>query len=1009
MDFQTPLICAGVVAVTSAAVYLSSVFGIRERTYEEAIEEQRRRNSLDISLKPNKSVDKPKKEKKEKKKDKPNKKEKSKDKSTNGSQPQQPSVEHKATVKESVRKTEHAVGFKSEPEVVVLSDEPEDVDISKLRKTSYDKPIKPILMNKSEQNIDLSQVFNQTVTGRNSFDQILPKDDFELLKDSSKKSIDSEHMEPMAEPIVEKTIAYNMTSAPLALSAVNNFYDNDISQQLVTDVDNKVEVLRTENSENSSPARKSRKWKQNSLEGNGREVSAKTIIEIVKTVTLNNEEIQLLTDILLNKQSDGSTEWRKKNDPLAVLKKQLQEKEVALEKAMKNLSTAVVLKLTTLYRRGNRQEFFVEVLFLHRELFRYFLNSCRQQKTRELRNELEVEKSKQLNSRDKSQQMQLEVQALHMKLQQSYESQRNEMNSMQKQLQQIQVKCNEERTHAIRLQEDNSRLQQLVKGEQHVKHEVDQLRTERQQYEIRMSATQKTNEELIRKTQQLENRIKSMSDSRLKDETSYQKHVKDVSQELQKCETQRNALVDELSHTTNKCNSLESENLQFIQRFKDLEENKNTEIKRLIDDMSEINKQKLIIEKALTEAKQHEQQNGDQNLERQEFMKLNEEMIATKEELRNTKNAFENQLRKHEELGDKYRLANESIANFDKVKKEFVESALKVSEEANRQLKTENETFRQQNESLNTKLVDTSNCNKDSVREVDSIKTALRTVIPSLDTESKDWISRIQTTLSDQLSHRSDKSSGADQQRVEALESLLNSEKEKSSQLETKCAEFASTLSQTESILSELENKMESQEGDLKKREKEFESELKTHSTQNAKLGEEIKRLESSLVQFQEFKETFTEMEDKLKELQSKLSGEENEKRLLEHKYDEVCKKGQATKNASVLKQELDEFESERSELDKMKAELEELKTSLDKEKKISKDLNLQNVRLNSLVKIGHESLKMEEDRVRQLQSQLNLNNGALSAPVNGSSDTNANNCLNQNSDNTQEAASAKK
>jgi len=116
------------------------------------------------------------------------------------------------------------------------------------------------------------------------------------------------------------------------------------------------------------------------------------------------------------------------------------------------------------------------------------------------------------------------------------------------------------------------------------------------------------------------------------------------------------------------------------------------------------------------------------------------------------------------------------------------------------------------------------------------------------------------------------------------------------------------------------------------------------------------------------------------------------------------AKKGQATKNVSVLKQELDEFESERSELDSMKAELDELKASLEKEKKVSKDLNLQNVRLNSLVKIGHESLKMEEDRVRQLQSQLNLNNGSLSAPVNGSNDTNANNCLNPNSDNTQES-----
>ncbi|CAG2117546.1 unnamed protein product, partial [Medioppia subpectinata] len=282
------------------------------------------------------------------------------------------------------------------------------------------------------------------------------------------------------------------------------------------------------------------------LHRNGREVSAKSIIESVKTVILNNEEIQLLTDILLNKQSDGSTEWRKKNDPLAVLKKQLQEKEVALEKTLKNLSTAV-------------------------------------QKTRELRNELEVEKSSQLNSREKSQQMQHEIQALHLKLQQSYESQRNEMNAMQKQLQQIQVKLSDERSHAIRLQEDNSRLQQLMKSDQHVKHEVDQLRTERTQYEMRMSASQKSNEELLRKTQQLENRIKSMSDSRQKDETTYQMHIKDVSQELQKCETQRNVLVEELSHKTNKCNAIESENIQFIQRFKELEETKNSEIKVLID------------------------------------------------------------------------------------------------------------------------------------------------------------------------------------------------------------------------------------------------------------------------------------------------------------------------------------------------------------------------------------------------------------------------------------------
>ncbi|CAG2104630.1 unnamed protein product [Medioppia subpectinata] len=262
MDLQTPLICAGVVAVTSAAVYLSSVFGMKERTYEEAIEEQRRRNSLDISLKPNKTVDKPKKEKKEKKKEKLTKKDKPKDKSSIGAQQQ--STEPKPTVKESVRKTEHAVGFKAEPEVVLWSEDSESVDISKQRKPSYDKPIKPILLNKSDQNIDLSQVLNESVNGRNSFDQILPKDDLELMK-HYERSLDSE---PTVEPVVEEPIVYNTTTVPLASSATN-YNDNDLSHQhMSSETDSRVaEVLRIESSENSSPARKSRKSKQNSLEG----------------------------------------------------------------------------------------------------------------------------------------------------------------------------------------------------------------------------------------------------------------------------------------------------------------------------------------------------------------------------------------------------------------------------------------------------------------------------------------------------------------------------------------------------------------------------------------------------------------------------------------------------------------------------------------------------------------------------------------------------------------------
>lgn len=44
MDINTALVCAAVFIFSAVMVYLISVFGMKERTYEEAIEEQRRRN-----------------------------------------------------------------------------------------------------------------------------------------------------------------------------------------------------------------------------------------------------------------------------------------------------------------------------------------------------------------------------------------------------------------------------------------------------------------------------------------------------------------------------------------------------------------------------------------------------------------------------------------------------------------------------------------------------------------------------------------------------------------------------------------------------------------------------------------------------------------------------------------------------------------------------------------------------------------------------------------------------
>lgn len=46
------------------------------------------------------------------------------------------------------------------------------------------------------------------------------------------------------------------------------------------------------------------------LSDNSTDLSPRQIVDVVKQISLNNEEIQMLIDALLNKQ-DGSAEWQK--------------------------------------------------------------------------------------------------------------------------------------------------------------------------------------------------------------------------------------------------------------------------------------------------------------------------------------------------------------------------------------------------------------------------------------------------------------------------------------------------------------------------------------------------------------------------------------------------------------------------------------------------------------------------------------------------------------------------
>lgn len=96
---------------------------------------------------------------------------------------------------------------------------------------------------------------------------------------------------------------------------------------------------------------------------------------------------------------------------------------------------------------------------------------------------------------------------------------------------------------------------------------------------------------------------------------------------------------------------------------------------------------------------------------------------------------------------------------------------------------------------------------------------------------------------------------------------------------------------------------------------------------------------------------------------------------------------------------QLDSIRKEMTEVEQLKTEIETLRGDLEKEKKTAKDLHMQNVKLNSLVKIGQDSLKLEQDKVKELQSQLNLKNGSISKNGNNCEHSNLNTSVGETTD----------
>ncbi|XP_011636853.1 kinectin-like isoform X3 [Pogonomyrmex barbatus] len=436
MDVQTGLIYVGIVVISAVAILCISMFGIKEKSYEEAIAEQRKLPDDLLSNKKDKN-----KEKKHKNKAGKKVKEKKEEK------------DDKEDKEDKDERTEH-VQFEETPQILPPEPPVQESNKGNKKKGKFEK-IKPILVNKDEPPVIVTELNSSQppLAEANHFDLIHPKDDLELVRSQSisqtetverinkspkdtptkSKKNNKDTMKKRDENVKEKQDEKQDTNNYSNASSVNKETMKEVKeQQKETPVKEVREVVK-EVVVQQLPSKEPKKTKKKNdilSQIDGDAVNVELLMLCIQKAELSRSEIQILTNQLLNKQQDNPlehSEWTEgRADPVIKLKKQLAEKEKALA-----------------------DEHEASVAF--------------QNKLKELRAEFNTEKSRlSANIRQLEESLNVkitETQTLHTRMQHILESHVAEKQGFARQIEQLQTKVNEDATIIHKLQEDQGQTQ----------------------------------------------------------------------------------------------------------------------------------------------------------------------------------------------------------------------------------------------------------------------------------------------------------------------------------------------------------------------------------------------------------------------------------------------------------------------------------------------------------------------------------------------------------------------
>ncbi|XP_071164226.1 ribosome-binding protein 1-like isoform X9 [Mytilus edulis] len=972
MDPQVILIGIVAFVVSAVLIYLISAFGFKEKSYEEAIAEQKKRLEAE--------QDKVRKEKKAEKEKKKGKKSKDKPKEKNVQQVNDP---------EHARKM---VNLEIEPEIIEpqLSSDQESKPKSKAKKSP-----KPILLNKDEKSKVAPQM-QETIHFK-----AVPKDEVELLHEHEK-----ERKTSLSKPKKEEKVKIETKEAKKAQPVVEE-----------------MAIVQTQKLQAAAPTpeRKAKKALENDV---------RQIVSSIQSASLNDGEIQKLIEILLNRQSGTEQSatiesWNKKGqkgDPIALLKRQLEEKEKGLQEEQQ-------------------------------------LAMSSNNKYKELKQEVQKDKARfasiERQYQEKVAGKEQEFQALQLRMQTAINENMADRNKTQARIQQLEKQCGDQSRYT-QLVEENKKLKEQyerVKAEAVPQAEFNSLRQKVSIMENELSnncsklnVSENAKRALESKLSKYEEEKKKLIGVQGDSEGVWSKRVEEVNQQLRKSEAEKNNLSKNLKAAEKECSDVKSQlqdlnkalsgndnvskelevklkgaeqdrslletslkavekKLAEIEKEKDTAQKEKSEFqtelkkiqeeKKRLDDEVKMTKEKLV--KSEESAKTASAPNGDIHngtsgnkitmvdhekilsektvevkklateveTKKKEITKIQEQLTSQKNEVNNMQEQLKSLKNENSNLKSQYDNQTKELSN---VKADIGKKQSAVSSETE-QLKTlQAEIDAQKKKNNEQELVMVTNAQKTD-------QALLQRLFPDVKVSEKlvhkDWMSTFEKEVQTYLvTVKSQKGSAKSDDSSKLLED--------NKRLESQVEEFKTVLQTTENKLQQLENSVEGEERKWQQKLQELQIDLEQSRQDNSTLKVELEKSKGSAEALGELDFAYRcleksitkitdEMTEKVTGLEDRLKDSEDRCLQLQNKAKE------AEVRISSLEEELIEKNNITQNLDDLLKKIEELKKS-------NKDLASTNVRLNGIIKTGQDSLSKETELVNELRKQIEARNKSSGA-----------------------------